>query len=104
MKASGVLRKAGDVLRERGWTRGVAGNHPYSTSLCLMGAINVARERYMGCYDQNGLESLRLMTGEFGVWQFNDAPGRTAAEVMHALDAAYVLALQEEGVEPEDVL
>jgi hypothetical protein len=35
---------------------------------------------------------------------WNDAKGRTAAEVMHALDAAYVLALQEEGIEPGDVL
>jgi hypothetical protein len=40
----------------------------------------------------------------FGIPNWNDAPGRTAAEVMHALDAAFVLALQEEGTEPEDVL
>jgi hypothetical protein len=33
---------------------------------------------------------------------WNDAKGRTAAEVMHALDAAYVLALQEEGEDPAD--
>jgi hypothetical protein len=35
---------------------------------------------------------------------WNDTPGRTAAEVQIAMDAAHVLALQEEGVEPEDVL
>jgi hypothetical protein len=97
VKTSDVLRKAGDVLRERGWCAGYMagpkGGH------CAYGAIAVANASTP--YAQNpGDVELESVVGD--VLGFNDAPGRTAAEVMYALDAAYVLALQLEGEDPAD--
>jgi hypothetical protein len=114
MKTSDVLRKAGDVLRERGWCQGtfidgsrgpccawgaliVAGGidgdrRPVERELLELIAIKPAtRERLAG----KGFNALP--------W-WNDYKGRDASEIMEAIDAAYIVALQEEGVEPEDVL
>lgn len=108
MKASEVLRKAGDVLRERGWNRWWFYDRVNGTgSVCLLGACHVATN---GIPDSHSalevpglLDALDVPTdGKRAFW--NDAPGRTAAEVMIALDAAYVIALQGEGIEPDDVL
>lgn len=97
MRTSDVLRKAGDVLRERGWCAGYmegpSGGH------CAYGAIAVANDSTPDARNPGDVELEDIVGDVFG---FNDAPGRTAAEVMHALDAAYVLALQEEGEDPAD--
>jgi hypothetical protein len=106
---SQILRKAGDVLRERGWNRGWFVSQ-LTGGVCLIGACNVAVDG-----DPKGhgtankmpeiLDLLDAVTGPLSrraTW--NDAEDRTADEVCVALDAAYVLALQEEGIDPEDVL
>jgi hypothetical protein len=101
LKTSDVLRKAGDVLRERGWCQ----FRPRSSdgASCAYGAIFDGANEQTADYDA-GTNALRSVVFDEMISIWNDTPGRTAAEVMHALDAAYVLALQEEGIEPGDVL
>jgi len=109
MKTSEVLRKAGDVLRERGHCKGALENE--SGSVCFNGAINVAlhgRPQFAIGIDGGIIGIFEFASTPFGsnieAVDWNNDCRTTAAEVMHALDAAFVLALQEEGVEPEDVL
>jgi hypothetical protein len=106
VKTSEVLRKAGDVLREHGWCQFVA--YSPAGARCALGAINDGSRGTPGFYDAAKAilreEVLDLTSsGQIGNG-WNDIPGRTVDEVLVAMDAAYVLALQEEGVEPEDVL
>jgi hypothetical protein len=100
MKTSDVLFKAGDVLRERGWCQGYyerGGKH------CAVGAMRASGQ--IDTYDASALFGfVATGAGVAAALQFNDALGRTAADVMFAMDAAYVLQLQVEGVEPGDVL
>ncbi len=116
MKTSDVLRKAGDVLRRRGWQND-GGWSSDGGALCAWAALCEAggRDAYgTEALEERGLVELVACTpdqmrlykrlGYNALPTWNDAKGRTAAEVMHAIDAAYVLALQEEGVEPWEVL
>ena len=100
MKASEVLRKSGDVLRERGWCQGEFDN--LSGQRCALGAIR----DFVGNEWVQVAIPLEVVVGVYprSVAPWNDVPGRTVDEVLAAMDAAYVLALQEEGTEPEDVL
>jgi hypothetical protein len=107
VKTSEVLRKAGDVLRERGWHQGWFYNRE-TGAVCVLGACHLA---VSGCPDSNAaiqflgpLDTVidASLGGGRAFW--NDAEGRTADDAIQALDAAYVLALQEEGIEPGDVL
>jgi hypothetical protein len=100
VKTSEVLRKAGDVLRERGWCQFRLEDD--AGRVCLRGAVLSANGDAAYNHEE---QLLRASTGVecFGA-DWNDLPSRTAAEAAIALDAAYVLALQEEGIEPEDVL
>jgi len=98
MKTSEVLRKAGNVLRKRGWCQGQYRND--DGAVCILGATLAGPYRPLDPWMSEEWSLLATVTGVHdgdtaAVW--NDKPGRTAAEVMHALDAAYVLALQEEG-------
>lgn len=104
MKTSAILRKAGDVLRERGWCQGSEGNWPHARRVCILGAVNHARgfANSRGLYGTGDLGALVDVTGSSRLWPWNDTPGRTAAEAQMAMDAAYVLALQLEGDEPDD--
>ena len=71
----------------------------------MRGATGLAMTgRESGREPDEPIELIRTVIGKRGTVDWNDAPSRTAAEVMQALDAAYVLALQEEGIEPADVL
>jgi hypothetical protein len=102
MRTSDVLRKAGDVLRERGWCqythKGLDGN------VCAFGALNAARTGDPTDVSSPwpGDSEFETVLGCVNGANWNDAKGRTAAEVMYALDAAYVLALQLEGEDPAD--
>lgn len=112
MKTSDVLRKAGDVLRERGWCQG---RRERDGRFCLVGAVEMSRAGVTApvnsaasseAYRDPALSVVSLVTaGRYrGADAFNDSAVRTVDEVLIAMDAAYVLALQEEGIEPEDVL
>lgn len=108
MKTSEVLRKAGDVLRKRGW-----GQHRYGNNdggpRCVMGAVLVAAGK-QSLDDDSIVRESRLALADLvestsgSPAQWNDTAGRTVDEVLTAMDAAYVLTLQLEGIEPGDVL
>lgn len=101
MKTSEVLRKAGDVLRERGWHQGQF-ESPCG-AVCVFGAVNVAitSDPGDGSLSREPVDMIRRILKRWPP-NWNDAPGRTAAEVLATLDAAYVVALQEEGDDPAD--
>lgn len=104
MKTSEVLRKAGDVLRARGWCQREFENE--AGALCAYGAIReVVGVSGSGIWTPF-VEEFDLVVETPGVFMplWNDAATRTADEVLVAMDAAYVLRLQVEGVEPGDVL
>lgn len=97
MKTSRLYRKAGDVLRDRGWCQG--GFRRGRKNLCVLGAMNVARRRKfntIGGWDEFIYPLHAVIGWESPDW-WNDRAGRTHTEVLQALDAAYILALQEEG-------
>jgi hypothetical protein len=112
VKASDVLRMAAELLVTKGWTRGefardMWGNgtfsrSPSATTFCAIGACR----RVADYEDASPAISLGEVVaaghGYPSVAAYNDSHGK--AESVQLLDAAYVLALQEEGIEPEDVL
>jgi hypothetical protein len=80
-----VLLHAALLIEERGWNQG---SYQQDGRLCLLGAINLAQT---GRHDKwNDMEATLAVRGVLptscGDW--NDAPGRTAAEVIAALRAA----------------
>lgn len=108
-----VLRKAQDVLRERGWHggRGVGNWEGPDGCLCVGAAISVAlggdpvatrevgKVRWQRFCDLFAL--LRPYTGDhrslsLGLYAFNDSPGRTLEQVLDLLERA---AIAEEGKE-----
>ncbi len=108
-RASEVLAGAARLLLEKGWCQGTYARRrgkdiwygdASADSFCVSGAIMRAE----GDEDSgDARDLLDIACGEFRV-DYNDAPERTRDDVVTAIDAAYILALQEEGVEPEDVL
>ena len=104
MRASEVLRKAGDVLRERGWCQGDFGDA--AGRVCVYGCIGVAINGVPEDQEGSRPYSHYLEAAVDSIWAeiWNDKTGRTEDDARVALDAAYVMALQEEGIEPEDVL
>ena len=87
------LRAAAEVLRRDGWTQGVF--HDTTTGCrCLQGALDAVyapRER-MGAYVESDEDAtyvqLAKIIGTNRVIDWNDKPGRTADEVIAALEAA----------------
>lgn len=85
-----VLRRAADVMRERGWGQGRM--FAYDGTVCFWGAVRLASglgedETVTGIPQpvRRELESRR----EYHAWaDWNDAPGRTQAEVITALESA----------------
>jgi hypothetical protein len=89
------LRAAAEVLRRDGWTQGFMhcdGKH------CALGAVEVVVDPDTN--DDEGWDDeqnrrfadaaklLRRVTGESQIVDWNDDPGRTAEEVIAALEAA----------------
>lgn len=104
MKTSEALRKSGDVLRERGWCQEVLETE--DGRVCLRGATGLGGGGSPSATESSEvIDLVRTVIDRDGdTVSWNDAAERTQADVEAVLDAAYVLALQEEGVEPEDVL
>ncbi len=108
MKTSEVLRTAGDLLRARGWCKHARIKE--DGSMCAIGAIEMARSGSVGKvhdhdpYNDPVLDLVPLENEFDTVDGFNDRESTGLSDVIQLLDAAYVLALQEEGIEPEDVL
>jgi hypothetical protein len=110
MKASEVLLKSAKLLK----TVGHCKNHvairsdgtptrdddPSAAAFC---AIGVLLKVNRSCHGEPRDTIDRVLGGEY-IITWNNAENRTADEVIQAFDAAAVVAMQEEGQEPEDVL
>lgn len=104
MKTSEVLNKAADLIEERGWTQGPLG-WDATGPLCALGGIGAALDcRTIGdtyCMWELAetpevaavADYLGVAVGPEGggVYNWNDAPGRTAAEVVEVLRAAAIV-------------
>ncbi len=108
---SDILNRAADLIEQQGWTAGSDGwpGIGKSRSLCLEGGIIAAQHfassqyftereaRLLSCpayravMDYLGTDqrwnSVRLPFGERRAYEWNDAEGRTAAEVIEVLRA-----------------
>jgi len=82
-----VLNGAADLIERDGWTKG---RYADEFGYCIAGAIDVAA----GCFDeqltQEALQARRAVADVVArnPRKWNDAPGRTKAEVVAALRAA----------------
>lgn len=101
-----VAKRAAELIRERGWTQGAytEGAEPCTIigdegdvqwrirdcggPLCLVGAVALAEGRPIDFYDHapeaDGCSVLDRLN--FGAVEWNDAPERTAAEVIAVLE------------------
>jgi hypothetical protein len=103
MKTSEVLNAAADLIEARGWRQGEPGwRSGGSAGLCLEGALIAALSldhlEVYGCpayaavadyLDRTPAPSIAPVKD--ALWQWNDAPGRTASEVIEVLRAAAVI-------------
>jgi hypothetical protein len=109
MKASEVLLKAAGLMSTRGHCKGAFEREP-GGALCLAGAIQLAAHgdanRWAGATDEITDLVAEVIDREhyIAAIQWNNDATTTEGQVIAALDAAAVVALQEEGLEPEDVL
>lgn len=100
-----MIRQAGDVLRLRGHCRNELEDE--QGRVCLNGAMNIALhgDSMFGNYDTEHpfLEAASVAIGDnCAAVLWNNEPERTPEEVQIALDAAYIVQLQEEGVDVSD--
>lgn len=120
MKTSEVLWKAANLLKTKGHCKRLlardAGGMPVpfsspdAASYCARGAVMAADSAWSEIEACDAV--LDTVIDAPGLWDdsagriinWNNADERTADEVIIAFDAAYVLALQEEGIDPAEVL
>ncbi len=89
------------ALIEKGWTQGASArgkskrqvelNSPSAVCFCASGAINRAAPRFGGVYAAAS-EALKRAIGQRFIVAWNDAEGRTQAEVIQAFKEAAALA------------
>ena len=111
--ASVALERAAALIAEKGWTQGVTARdvtgcpvHSSSdraVSFCVVGAVCLKGQPRVGEVHP-AFAFIETVIGCSGVAGWNDEIERTKHDVVTALDAAYVVALQADGLEPEDVL
>ena len=92
-----ILVRAAEIV-EKGWCQGatardakgvsVATDDPRATRWCLIGAIAKAEYELKGWVKVGGHTACEQACGGSGLTSFNDAPGRTAAQVAAALRRA----------------
>lgn len=107
-----ILRGAKTVLERNGWHQGTfydqaqhdTGVPRAQCRVCLMGAVYVAASGSPITYGYGAAEAQGLLTETLdrrGRWEqvydWNDAPGRTLAEVLELLDATIEDAEQRSG-------
>jgi hypothetical protein len=113
MKTSEVLDLAADLIEERGWVQGTGWEG--SGALCLEGGIAAAAGTQRWSNGMVNTVALHQCPAYIAVaehlnrdavlWQWNDAEGRTAEEVITVLRAASAVAsAKEASVEREPVL
>lgn len=105
-----ALLRAGQLLASHGWTRRRSAgtlDRPYTPAdihrlraaetvvpLCVAAAVDYASPTPEVAHEAHGY--LRAAVGRFAVTAWNDAPGRTVAQCVDALDRAAALC----GAEP----
>lgn len=100
MLTSDVLNRAADLIEERGWAKGAAGwgRSGENAPLCLEGGIAAALGLSLG--DSDADAEFRTCPAYVAVstyldmtyaYDFNDAPYRTASEVIEVLRACAVI-------------
>jgi hypothetical protein len=88
-----VVRKAKELLLNQGWCRGPMGM-PYDPNhdgrLCIAGAIHAASDCDDSCSDNSYTLAAEVFgfANEGAVWLWNDAQGRTQADVIDRIDKA----------------
>lgn len=101
MKKTEILRRAALTMKRFGLCKG-----EYSTPdgrHCMLGALSVHHDGHVDWHAMvKEIEEDVLDGASIPGW--SDGELTTADDVIVALDAAYVLALQRSGIEPEDVL
>lgn len=97
-----VLRRAKEVLLERGWCQGAYGSDltGETGSVCLIGAVNVARGGTAYDIDTGDPVLVRLCMAGYGQ-SWNDMPGRRFAQVIDAFDKT-IAALPADEVSPQE--
>jgi hypothetical protein len=105
MKTSELLRKGAEEIKRRGWTRDWFGDDPAKPSTCRVCAIGGLRAAMTGDPFVSMLSEplfaqarqfLILATGTSSVVNWNDANGRTEADVVGLFAKAVALAEQAE--------
>lgn len=105
MRTSEILNKAADQIQARGWTQVFGWNTCDRTPLCLEGGIQAAMglrhassmldeyDLFRTCPAYRAVVSYLGQDGNqiFMAYDYNDAPGRTKAEVIEVLRAAAVI-------------
>ena len=95
MQTSDVLNKAADHIQQYGHHKGAAlgGGHWSTASACTIGAISIAGTDAGGERNTVELAALAAMICHLGTGLvgWNDAPERTASEVVEALRAAALI-------------
>ena len=110
MKASEVFAKAAEATVRYGNVKHT--RREPTGEMCMMGAVAFAAtgNPWSGCFGVDGSDVVKACepfiraATDGGLAEWNDRSDVTEADVIAALDAAYVMALQAEGVEPGDVL
>lgn len=106
MNTSDILNRAADLIEEKGWTSGSGwpGEAEYGGSemggLCLEGGIMAALGLNYGqrwddifktCPAVHAVNAYLERDEGYALYDWNDAPGRTAAEVIEVLRACAVI-------------
>ena len=99
-----VFKRAADIIAKHGHFKGTY--HGDNGESCVLGALTDALGKPWTAEDKwfPFVRDVEATAGTDYIVAWNDAPERTAGEVIAALDAAAVVAMQEAGLEPEDVL
>ena len=111
--AAETLSRAAALMVEKGWTqrecardatgKSIHSSDPRAVAFCIVGAVcRVGKPGVGAVHPAFGF--IEQVIDRTAVAGWNDEVERTASEVIAALDAAYVVALQTAGIEPEDVL
>lgn len=93
MSVPETLRKAAALIQKRGWCQRVREDE--DGCLCVLGAIAVAAHGYAEeTVDEDLSEPVRALLPDPAerIWHWNDAPGRTAGEVIALLEKAATMA------------
>ena len=99
MTTSETLIKARDLLAQ-GWCQGVAWIHNKNGgyTYCIFGALEKSKDNQKALFEARDFiyGALARRQYEKDIEDFNDAPGRTQAEILKLMDDAIELAKQEE--------